>query len=136
MAQQIQTFGGACPGNNLNEDPTAIYSFDPPVLEAGHKQVLNCEVFLVKGRGKGISMVTGCSTAVCNSDGEKNRPAFQTFTLEFPGNLIPTEYNTTEEQEKVTMMIDAFATSVQHYFLQPFFVEEATPENEIRFASH
>jgi hypothetical protein len=136
MAQQIQAFGGACPGNNLQEGPTAVYYLDPPVAEAGQQQLRNYQMSNLQGRGRGISMGTWCSTAVCDSDAGRSRPAIRTFTMEFPGNFVPSEYKTTEEQQKAARMIDVYAAAIQQYFLQSFFVEENDNDTGIRFASN
>lgn len=136
MAQQIQASGGTCPGNNLDEEPTAIYYLDPPVVQAGLKQVRNYEMSNVKGRSRGVSMGTWCSTAVCDTDAGRSRPAIRTFTMEFPGSYLPLEYKTAEAQQKVEKMIEAYAASIQHFFLQSFFVEENETKEGVRFAAN
>lgn len=136
MAQHIEANGGTCPGNNLGTEPSAVYYLDPPVVQAGFKQVRNYEASTLKGRGRGISMGTWCSTAVCDGTATEIRAAIRTFTLEFPGNLLPSEYANADEQQKTAKMIGFYAASVQHYFLQSFFSEEEGPERNLRFASN
>lgn len=136
MARQIEASGSACPGNDTEAAPTAIYYLDPPIAQPGFKQVRNYELSNSKGRSRGISMGTWCSTAVCDSETEKSRPAIRTFTMEFPGNLLPLEYKTTEEQQKAAKAIEAYAASVHLYFLQPFFVEDDEPTTNARFAAN
>ena len=136
MARQIKALGSGCPGNDTEEAATAIYYLDPPIAQPGFKQVRNYELSNNKGRGRGISIGTWCSTAVCDAESEKNRPAIRTFTMEFPGNLLPLEYKTTEEQQKAAKAIEAYAASVHLYFLQAFFVEENEAAANARFASN
>ncbi len=128
MAKSIEALGGACPGNLAANVPTAVYYLDPPPAAPGQKQWRNYETSKLQGRGRGISLGTWCSTAVCAASEEKSRPAIRTFTMEFPGSLVPAEYKTHDEQALAARMISLYAASIQHYFLQLFFDEETGRE--------
>lgn len=124
MAQHIQTFGGASPGNRLDTLPTALYYLDPAIAPAGQKQLRSYQSASLQGKSRGVSLGTWSSTAVCHEDRSLTRPAIRTLTMEFPGYLAPDEYNTPAEQQKTRRTVAVYAAAIRHYFLQPFFVEE------------
>lgn len=123
MAEHIQAFGGACPGNRLDSLPTALYYLDPEIAAPGQKQARSFQTASLKGKSRGVSMGTWCSTAVCHEDASLNRPAIRTLTMEFPGYYKPAEYKTVQEQQQCRRMIAVYAASIRHYFLHSFFVE-------------
>jgi hypothetical protein len=135
MAQAIQERGGACPGNNLQAQPSALYYLDPPIAEAGQKQERSFDGSKASGRGKGISLGSWASTAVCDAEEGFSRSAIRTFTMEFPGYQKSTEYKTVTDRKRFESMVQVYANSIYDFFLQSFFVE-GEPTVNIRFASN
>jgi hypothetical protein len=130
MAQHIKVFGGSCPGNRLEEGPTARYHLDPPVAAAGRKQWRRFQVTSEKGRARGVTLGTWCSTAVCEGETALLRSAIRTLTIEFPGYKKAAEYGTKEERENATLQTEAYASAIRHYFLHSFFVEVPAAEGK------
>ncbi|HET7897373.1 MAG TPA: hypothetical protein VFL47_06880, partial [Flavisolibacter sp.] len=135
MAEHIETFGGACPGNQLDSVPTALYYLDPAIALPGQKQLRSFQLGTLVGKGRGVSLGTWCSTAVCSGNRELSRPAIRTFTIEFPGYFTPDEYTAPAEQQKYRQLVSVYAASVQRYFLEPFHVERKLSEEQEPFAS-
>ncbi|MBB1284640.1 hypothetical protein HRH25_09675 [Flavisolibacter sp. BT320] len=134
MAQRIQELGGICPGNNLQAEPTALYYLDPPVAAEGQKQERSFDGSKGTGRGIGVSLGSWSSTAVCDNEEALTRKAIRTFTMEFPGYLLPAEYKTEADRKQAEKWVEVYAASIHDLFLQAYFVEEET-ENSLRFVS-
>ena len=135
MAEHIQAFGGACPGNNLDAAPTALYYLDPAIAPAGQTQLRSYQLASLQGKSRGVSLGTWSSTAVCDEDPSLVRSAIRTFTMEFPGYLVPAEYKTVQEQQLYQRMVNVYAASIQRYFLQSFFEEAPTQTALPQFAT-
>lgn len=135
MAEHIQAFGGSCLGNNLDDAPTALYYLDPAIAPAGQKQLRSFQLTSLQGKSRGVSLGTWSSTAVCHENVLLVRPAIRTFTMEFPGYLVPAEYKTVQEQQLYQRMVTVYAASIHRYFLQSFFVEEPKQQGLPQFAT-
>lgn len=131
MARHIQAFGGACPGNRLNGEATALYYLDPPVAEEGHPQTRSFDGAKSTGRSVGVSLGSWCSTAVCDPGEVYSRPAIRTFTMEFPGYQKPSEYKKEDDRRRYEQMVEVYAASIRHYFLHSFFEEGDATESKL-----
>jgi hypothetical protein len=119
MAQYIESNGGNSPGNNLERIPSALYYADPAVALPGEKQKRNLHGSRLPGnRGYGVSLGSWASTAVNDPfNGAANRPAIRLFTMEFPGNKRPSDYNDPAVQFSCKRMIELYAGAIAKIFL-------------------
>ncbi|WP_121357128.1 M14 family zinc carboxypeptidase [Flavisolibacter nicotianae] len=131
MAEHIRVFGGDCPGNRLDANPTALYHLDPPAAAKGKKQVRSFQQADGEPATRGVTLGTWCSTAVCAENVSLSRPAIRTFTLEFPGYQRTQEYKTAAERERAITSMEAYASAVRHYFLRSYFVEASAGDEVV-----
>ena len=125
MAKYIDEKGGNVSGNKIKTAPTALYYLDPKPVPAGDLQPRNLTGANMKGKINGVSLGSWASTAVCDEKNNYSRPAMRILTMEFPGYKKPSEYKLPEDQKWFKGLVNLYAASIQHYFLQEFCVEES-----------
>lgn len=128
MAAYIEENGGASPGNNVRTSPTALYYLDPKPTAAGQLQPRNLSGMNPQGKISGVSLGGWASTAVCDDATNYSRPAMRLFTMEFPGYKKPSEYCLQKDREWFSKEVELYAGSICKYFLQNYFTEEATSD--------
>lgn len=107
MARAASLNGGSVPGNHLDSIPSALYYKDPSAVMAGYPQKRNTEGSALKDdRGKGISLGTWATTAVCRGQREGYRAAISLITVEFPG------YKTDRRSAKTEVNLRAYTHAI------------------------
>ena len=124
MAKYIEAKGGNVAGNRLKSVPTALYYLDPKPAAVGDKQERNLIGTNLRGKINGVSLGGWASTAVCDETNNYSRPAMRIVTIEFPGYKTFSEYKFADDRKWYNDLVTLYASSIQNYFLQAFFVEE------------
>ena len=124
MATYIDEKVGNVEGNKIKTAPTALYYLDPKAVAAGELQQRNLTGANLKGKIYGVSLGSWASTAVCDEKNNYARPAMRILTMEFPGYKKPSEYKFDEDKKWFKDLVGLYASSIYHYFLQEYCVEE------------
>lgn len=130
MAKYIDAKGGNVAGNKIKTAPTALYYLDPKPAPTGEKQERNLIGANLKGKISGVSLGSWASTAVCDEANNYNRPAMRILTMEFPGYKKPSEYKFAEDRKWYKDLVGLYSSSIYHYFLQEYCVEENSAEEK------
>ena len=127
MARYIHQSGGRVPGNELEQQPTALYYKDPGIAPKGFLQKRNISSrVLIKGKGHGVSLGGWASTAVEDeSNPANNRDALRLITVEFPGYKRPADYETISKQNDCRQLVQLYAKAITTIFLGNHYTEEA-----------
>jgi hypothetical protein len=121
MARLIAGKGGDVPGNELINQPTALYYHDPEIAPVGTMQIRNLHgSSLPYNRGCGVSLGGWATTAVC--EGEKSRPAIRLITVEFPGYQTCTDYPS-KERSRCTLNSQLYVKAITSLFLSNYLTE-------------
>jgi hypothetical protein len=126
MARYIHLLGGSVPGNEVEQNPVALYYKDPAIAPKGflQKRNINSSV-LIKGKGQGVSLGGWASTAVeDNFNPVNNRAAIRLLTVEFPGYKRPVDYKTITQQNYYQHQVQLFASTIKTIFLGNHYTEE------------
>ncbi len=124
MAKYICGNGGWVPGNNLTENPTALYYHDPEIAVTGSIQKRNLDGSpLPNNRGYGVSLGGWATTAVCNETNRFSRDAIRLITVEFPGYRPPSYYLDKEQKEACLQNIQLYSEAITCIFLSNILVE-------------
>jgi hypothetical protein len=122
MSTMARGAGGSVLGNHLDSIPTALYYKDPCIAAAGQLQKRNTEGSLLNGgRGKGVSLGTWATTAVCRGQSGGFRAAIPLITVEFPGYQIESGHSTFE------INLQAYATGILSALVSFTKANELTP---------
>jgi len=126
MALVINKNGGYVPGNQLTQEPTALYYKDPiPVVRGGFQKRNFSGSSLTNNRGSGISLGTWGSTAITDAgDPMLNREAIRILTIEFPGYKRPADYRNADQKNYFRRQVELYASAIEKIFLGEYFVEE------------
>jgi hypothetical protein len=130
MANYVHEKGGNVAGNKITSTPTALYYLDPKPAAAGEMQQRNLTGTNRKGKISGVSLGSWAATAVCDEANNYQRAAMRILTVEFPGYKKPSEYQFREDKKWYTDLVKVYASSIYHYFLQEFCVEQINAEEK------
>jgi hypothetical protein len=120
MAALAQACGARVPGNNLENQPAALYYRDPVPAKKGTRQSRNFKgSSLPSGRGQGVSLGTWAATAIKDPQRpEANRQAMVLVTVELPGYKRATDYSSGTHKQFFSRQVQAYAHAITGVFLQ------------------
>lgn len=125
MAKFIGDNGGWIAGNDLLNNPTALYYHDPEIADEGTLQKRNLHGSpLPNNRGYGVSLGGWATTAVCNEKDSAGRDAIRLMTVEFPGYKNSSSYSDEEEKNNCLSNVQLYSMAIVKIFLDKICEED------------
>lgn len=118
IAKLIGDNGGWIAGNDLLNNPTALYYHDPEIAGEGTLQKRNLHGSpLPHNRGYGVSLGGWAATAVCNEKDSVSRNAIRLITVEFPGYKNSSSYSDEEQKNNCLSNVQLYSMAIVKIFL-------------------